>query len=137
MITTATPTPEQWDAASRVVRGVQPKHTFLDDYPKQQDSGSNGNYYKAQALVTYADNVVEATVECNDIIEALHMNFAEGNAQKALWRKANARLGNAKEGHSPLYDAQKVKWSGNRLIEQANRDALTSTTRTKHNKENS
>ena len=57
--------------------------------------------------------------ECQDIIEALQMDFNEGNAFKALWRRAAGRLGNVKKGNEdPLYDAQKIKFYGTRILEQ-------------------
>jgi hypothetical protein len=52
--------------------------------------------------------------ECGDIIEALDMTFAEGEAFKALWRGAAARQGRAK-GTDPVYDADKVKHFGTRV----------------------
>lgn len=59
------------------------------------------------------------TAECNDIIEALNMNYAEGNAFKALWRMAAARQGKMKQGYKDgLYDAEKVVFFGERLIQQ-------------------
>lgn len=63
------------------------------------------------------------TAECNDIIEALGMNYAEGNAFKALWRRAAARtLGKAKAGYKDgLYDAEKVVFFGQRLVAQEQR----------------
>lgn len=58
--------------------------------------------------------------ECNDIIEALNMTFAEGNAFKAIWRSCAARLGSSKRGYSDgLYDAEKVVFFGNRMVEKA------------------
>ena len=60
--------------------------------------------------------------ECNDIIEALGMNYAEGNAFKALWRRAAHRtLGKKKAGAKDdgLYDAEKVAFFEQRLIEQS------------------
>lgn len=59
--------------------------------------------------------------ECNDIIEALGMNYAEGNAFKAIWRSCAARnLGVSKAGYKDgLYDAEKVVFFGNRMVEQA------------------
>ena len=60
--------------------------------------------------------------ECNDIIEALNMNFAEGNAFKALWRRAAQRtLGLRKAGSKDdgLYDAEKVEFFGARLVAQS------------------
>lgn len=41
------------------------------------------NYYK----ITYKDGIGnEHTVECFEIIEALNLNFLEGNILKYLWR---------------------------------------------------
>jgi len=58
--------------------------------------------------------------ECNDIIEALGMNYAEGNAFKAIWRSCAARtLGKHKKGYDEgLYDAEKVAFFGQRMVEQ-------------------
>lgn len=57
--------------------------------------------------------------ECNDIIEALQLNYAEGNAFKAIWRRAAARLGKSKRGYTDgLYDAEKIEFFGKRLVEQ-------------------
>ena len=114
------------------VKGVQPSNTFLD---KQSDrgrnlidelqptgeinSGANGNYYRCTVLSkTTLDDRGSYDAEANDIIETLEMNFAEANAFKAVWRKAAARLGNGKANNNPLYDAQKIRWSGERLISQ-------------------
>lgn len=59
------------------------------------------------------------SAECNDIIEALNMNYAEGNAFKAIWRMCAARQGKSKQGYSDgLYDAEKVVFFGQRLVEQ-------------------
>lgn len=60
------------------------------------------------------------TAECNDIIEALGMNYAEGNAFKAIWRMCAARQGKAKKGYTDaLYDAEKAQFFGERLVVQA------------------
>lgn len=59
------------------------------------------------------------TAECLDIIEALGMNYAEGNAFKAIWRRCAARLGKSKKGYTDgLYDAEKVEFYGRRMVEQ-------------------
>jgi hypothetical protein len=58
------------------------------------------------------------TAECIDIIEALNLNFAEGNILKAIWRSAGKRLGGGKPGTSALYDAEKVRFFGDRLVAQ-------------------
>lgn len=56
--------------------------------------------------------------ECEDIIEALGMTFAEGCAFKAIWRKCAARtLGIAKAGYKGgLYDAEKAEYYGARMV---------------------
>jgi hypothetical protein len=56
--------------------------------------------------------------ECEDIIEALGMTFAEGCAFKAIWRKCAARtLGVAKAGYKGgLYDAEKAQYYGARMV---------------------
>ena len=58
--------------------------------------------------------------ECNDIIEALGMTYAEGNAFKAIWRLCAARtLGAKKRGYTDgLYDAEKVAFFGARMVAQ-------------------
>lgn len=65
-------------------------------------------------------------VECNDIIEALDLNYAEGNVFKAIWRRAAERnLGLVKAGSKGdgLYDAEKVVFFGQRLVEQSKQNA--------------
>lgn len=60
------------------------------------------------------------TAECNDIIEALGMNYAEGNAFKAIWRSCAARMGLGKKGYvDGLYDAEKTEFFGGRMVVQA------------------
>lgn len=60
------------------------------------------------------------SAECNDIIEALGMNYAEGNAFKAIWRACAARKGLGKRGYTDgRYDAEKVVFYGQRMVVQA------------------
>ena len=57
------------------------------------------------------------TVECNDIIEALNMEYDVANAFKAAWRIAALRQGKGKPGQdNPVYDAEKIVFFGNRII---------------------
>ncbi len=81
-------------------------------------TGGSVSYYKVEVgLPTSGGSAY--TAECNDIIEALGMNYAEGNAFKALWRRAAARMGKAKAGYKDgLYDAEKVVFFGQRLVAQ-------------------
>lgn len=89
---------------------------------KQEYTGGSVSYYKVGIKNPTTDGVDPYTAECNDIIEALGMNYAEGNAFKALWRRAAARtLGLAKAGYTDgLYDAEKVVFFGQRLVKQEN-----------------
>ena len=85
-------------------------------------SGGSVNYYKVEIRDPTTEGVQPYTAECNDIIEALDMNFAEGNAFKALWRRAAQRtLGLRKAGAKDdgLYDAEKVEFFGARLVAQS------------------
>ena len=92
---------------------------FLEPYVEAKElTGDSVDYYKLHVSnpTTYKD---EYDCECNDIIEALDMTYAEGNIFKAIWRTAAARKGNGKVGHTALYDAEKIVFFGNRLIAQA------------------
>lgn len=88
-------------------------------------TGGSVSYYRVHVATPTSKDVGPYTAECNDIIEALGMNYAEGNAFKALWRRAAAQnLGLAKKGYSNgLYDAEKVEFFAGRLVEQAKRAA--------------
>jgi len=68
--------------------------------------------------------------ECGDIIEALGMDFNEGNAFKAIWRKCAARtLGRAKQGYKDgLYDSEKVVYFGERMVAVESRKQIDSPT---------
>lgn len=84
-------------------------------------TGGSVNYYSVEIKKPTNPKLHPCTVECNDIIEALGMNYAEGNAFKAIWRSCAARnLGLAKAGYKDgLYDAEKVVFFGQRMVEQA------------------
>lgn len=83
-----------------------------------ENSGEHASYYEVD-ITRPKSGGAAYMAECQDIIEALKMDFNEGNAFKALWRRAAARLGNVKKGNEdPLYDAQKIKFYGTRILEQ-------------------
>lgn len=96
------------------VHNVEIKATLDPEY-----TGGSSNYYKVFVQSpTTLDTPYEA--ECNDIIEALKMTFAEGNAFKAIWRKAKARQGVQKKGYdNGLYDSEKVVFFGERMVVEA------------------
>ena len=82
------------------------------------NSGAHAAYYEL-TIQRPKSGGAAYKAECQDIIEALQMDFNEGNAFKALWRRAAGRLGNVKKGNEdPLYDAQKIKFYGTRILEQ-------------------
>ena len=101
----------RWVEGEAVQQGIWP--------PKAEKSGGAVDYYKV-AIHSPTSGGAAYTAECNDVIEALGMNYAEGNAFKAIWRRAAARtLGKAKKGYTDgLYDAEKVEFFGRRLVAQ-------------------
>ena len=85
----------------------------------EEYTGGSVNYYKV--LIDNPTSCGDKYIaECNDIIEALKMNYAEGNAFKAIWRSCAARnLGLLKTGYKDgKYDAEKVVFFGNRMLKQ-------------------
>lgn len=89
-----------------------------DDKPEY--TGGSVSYYRVVVKRPTHPDLPAYTAECNDIIEALGMNYAEGNAFKALWRRCAARtLGKVKAGYTDgLYDAEKVVFFGQRIVAQ-------------------
>jgi hypothetical protein len=88
----------------------------MTDQPEY--SGGKTNYYMVDVISPVDQRSDPYTAECQDIIETLGMDFNEGNAFKALWRRAAARLGKSKRGYTDgLYDAEKVEFYGKRLVE--------------------
>lgn len=83
-------------------------------------TGGKTSYYEIYITHPTCERREPYVAECNDIIEALGMNFAEGEAFKALWRKAAARQLNViKKGYTDgKYDAEKVAFYGKRLVIQ-------------------
>lgn len=82
-------------------------------------TGGKVNYYEVQIKRPTREGRDPYTAECNDIIEALDMSFAEGEAFKAIWRGAAARKNLAKRGYTDgLYDAEKVAFYGGRMVVQ-------------------
>lgn len=90
------------------------------EYELEEYTGGSSSYYTIHVKNPTTGGRPPYDAECNDIIEALGMNYAEGNAFKALWRRAAARKGMRKKGYdNGLYDAEKVEFFGKRLIEQS------------------
>jgi hypothetical protein len=82
-------------------------------------TGGSVSYYSVAVERPTTEGRAPYMAECNDLIEALGMNYAEGNAFKAIWRMCAARQGKSKKGYTDgLYDAQKVVFFGQRLVAQ-------------------
>jgi hypothetical protein len=91
--------------------------------PSQEDTrehtGGSVSYYKIKIDWPTTPGVDAYTAECNDIIEALGMNYAEGNVLKALWRICANRKGKSKRGYTDgVYDAEKIVFFGERVLKQ-------------------
>ncbi len=74
--------------------------------PVKQSSGGNNDYYVAD--ITNPKRLEPCRVECEDVIMALGMTFGQGEAFKAIWRDAAAKLGNGKPGDTAIRNAEKV-----------------------------
>lgn len=93
-------------------------------YGLEEYTGGSSSYYTVHVKNPTTEGRPAYDAECNDIIEALGMNYAEGNAFKGLWRRAAARKGLRKKGYdNGLYDAEKVEFFGKRLVEQSKEEA--------------
>lgn len=99
------------DAANAyLAHGSLPKTT-------QEYTGKSVSYYSVH-IEDPISKGLGYTAECGDIIEALGMDFNEGNAFKAIWRKCAARtLDLKKQGYTDgLYDSEKVSYFGERMV---------------------
>lgn len=75
---------------------------------ESESSGGSCNYYKVQ-IENPTTHDAPYIAECNDVIEALEMTFAESNMFKEIWRTAAARtLGKKKAGHTAKRGAEKI-----------------------------
>lgn len=106
-------------AAKPAVAKAAPEAPKVETQPEAPKlTGGSSDYYKVVvAHPTSGDDPY--TAECNDIIEALDMTFAEGNIMKALWRRAADRSGNGKPGTTSVYDAEKIVFFAQRLLAQS------------------
>lgn len=120
----------KWLSGDRVGINFDPEGTFalrlgaitrhLKQTAEPEYTGGSVSYYSV-SISNPTTQPTPYTAECNDIIEALGMNYAEGNAFKAIWRSCAARaLGKAKRGYTDaLYDAEKVVFFGERMVAMA------------------
>lgn len=87
----------------------------------RQKTGGSVDYYKCHVAEPIGGGPAY-TAESIDIIEALGMTFAEGEAFKAIWRTCTGRMGGAvKADNKALYNAEKVEFFGARMVRAAKR----------------
>ena len=79
-------------------------------------TGGSSAYYSIEVAKPCTVGREPYVAECQDLIEALNLNFAQGNAFKAIWRMGATALGRGKPGTSLLYDAEKVEFFGAREV---------------------
>lgn len=90
---------------------------------EKEYTGGSVSYYTCSITHPINEAADPYDAECIDIIDALAMTPNEANAFKALWRRAAARLGKSKKGYTDgLYDAEKVAFYGQRLVEIEQRE---------------
>jgi hypothetical protein len=88
---------------------------------KQPLTGFSVNYYKVQ-VEDPTSGGEPYMAECNDIIEALNMDYAEANQFKSIWRRCAARtLGLEKPGIDAIYDAEKSVFFAGRSLRKLTR----------------
>lgn len=85
-------------------------------------TGGRVNYYLATVKFPQREDQPSYTAECEDIIQALQMDFNEACEFKAIWRTAAAMLGNGKPGQKALYDAEKrLHYAGRSVLVEKRR----------------
>ncbi len=91
------------------------------DQQIKENSGGFVNYYLVKVDHPQRLEQVPYQAECEDIIDALDLNFNEANIFKEIWRRARARQGAIKEGNTDLRGAQKIVHYANRILSKATR----------------
>ncbi len=84
-----------------------------------EHTGGSSSYYSVVIENPTTEGRPQYYAECNDIIEALDMTYAEANVFKACWRKAAERtLGLKKAGNNAVYDSEKMVFFSERTLVQ-------------------
>lgn len=103
------------EAELRDVLGI----SKLVSEPNPTSGGGRTNYYLVRITYPQREEQPAYTAECEDIIEALELNFDEANIFKEIWRTANARKGNAKQGQNDIRAAEKIYHYAGRILKRA------------------
>jgi hypothetical protein len=97
---------------------VRRAEKIADMLDTREYTGGPTSYYEINIEHPHKAKRKPYITECLDIIEALGMSFAEGEAFKALWRMCAARQGKSKKGYNDQkYDAEKVAFYGQRILD--------------------
>ena len=84
---------------------------------EKEYTGGSVSYYSIDVNAPINEASDPYTAECQDIIEALKLDFNEGNVLRAIWSRAAASLRRTKKGYDDgLYDAEKILFYGQRLV---------------------
>lgn len=76
---------------------------------QHNNSGGSVDYYTIDVSKPTSALIAPYKAECNDIIRALRLEFAEANIIKAIWRiAAGVVKGTKKDGNDAKYDAEKI-----------------------------
>jgi hypothetical protein len=117
---------EEAQAKSDAYHGIKPPRTQTprkrvrrgEKIDTREYTGGPTSYYEINIEHPHKAKRSPYMAECLDIIEALGMSFAEGEAFKALWRMCAARQGKSKKGYNDQkYDAEKVAFYGQRILD--------------------
>ena len=93
--------------------------TCVHSHEPAKLTGGSADYYKVR-VERPTSGGAPYVAECNDIIEALGMEYDVANAFKAAWRVAALRQGRGKPGQdSAVYDGETIVFFGQRIIERA------------------
>lgn len=110
--------------AKATTRGRKINVTFgeIEPLPTEEYTGGSVSYYRVAIQAPTTPGTEPYIAECNDIIEALGLDYAQGNVFKAIWRAAAARkLGMMKRGYDAkegIYDAEKQVFFSERTLLQ-------------------
>lgn len=84
--------------------------------------GGLNSYYLVDVRFPQREGQPPYQAECEDIIEALELNFDEGNVFKEIWRNAKARQGEGKPGNTALRAAEKIHHYASRILRKQQRE---------------
>ena len=113
----------KWFFENRFTPAADPALPIPPLADTEEHTGGSSSYYTVKVESPTTKWKLPYEAECNDIIEALNMTFAEANTFKATWRTAAARQGKKKKGNNAVYDAEKCVFFSGRMLVKAKKEA--------------